>query len=899
MNYYTLIPLCSFIINFFNWTYIFSQKRKNPVNRAYLFLVALFMGWAIESFVVWSPINEAFLVPILKFGALVWLMIGFSFLNFTYALTRRDKDYIYYVFLALYIVSGVIEISTDLFINGYVKNYWGDSDSAGILYAPLGLIVIILPLSYSILVLFRKRQLLGDLNSKKQTSLIIHGACITIFIGAFSNFILPHIFKINVVRIGSSATIIWSIFMLRAIIRYNFLSITVEEAANDLFTNVRDGIVLLHNNRYVIQMNNAAKEIFDLDNHFKFQDLNISDMLESYNFQENYKGYETKIYSNDKIKIVSLSQASVKQENAEVGKILIIRDITESKRAEQELHTSKTELEKLAAALAQINTSLEQKVAERTRSLLLSNEQLQREITERKRAEEALAAEKERLAVTLGSIGDGVISTDTTGHIVLLNKVAEQLTGWSQGEVIGQPLAAIFHVVDEKTRTRRTNPVEAALHAADIVSHTQHAILLARDQTERLIAESTAPIRDQEGQVIGAVLVFRDITERRKLEEELMKADKLESIGMLAGGIAHDFNNILTAIIGNISLAKMYAKADDKVYARLLNAEKASLQAQNLTQQLLTFSKGDSLVRKPSSIVEIVKESIDFSLRGANVRCELLVNHAIWPVEVDAGQISQVVNNLIINANQAMPDGGIIAVTIENVEIKEEHVNAFLPLNIGKYIKISVQDNGVGIPEEIKQKVFDPYFTTKKKGSGLGLFSCYSIIKKHDGHIAVESTLGVGTTFYVYLPASHREIIAREGANEIRQTGRGYILIMEDEETIRDVTGEMLGHFGYEVAFARDGLEAIELYTRAKTSGKPFDVIIMDLTIPGGMGGKEAIRRILDIDPQAKAVVASGYATDPIIADFREYGFCERIAKPYKSEELHAILHRIITGTAT
>jgi two-component system cell cycle sensor histidine kinase/response regulator CckA len=209
-----------------------------------------------------------------------------------------------------------------------------------------------------------------------------------------------------------------------------------------------------------------------------------------------------------------------------------------------------------------------------------------------------------------------------------------------------------------------------------------------------------------------------------------------------------------------------------------------------------------------------------------------------------------------------------------------------------------VRDNGVGIPEEIKQKVFDPYFTTKKKGSGLGLFSCYAIIKKHDGHIAVESTPGVGTTFYVYIPASHREIVSPEGTHEIRHAGRGYILIMEDEETIRDVTGEMLGHFGYEVAFARDGLEAIELYTRARAAGKPFDVIIMDLTIPGGMGGREAIRRILDIDPQAKAIVASGYATDPIIADFRQYGFCERIAKPYKSEELHAILHRIITGTA-
>jgi CheY-like chemotaxis protein len=196
------------------------------------------------------------------------------------------------------------------------------------------------------------------------------------------------------------------------------------------------------------------------------------------------------------------------------------------------------------------------------------------------------------------------------------------------------------------------------------------------------------------------------------------------------------------------------------------------------------------------------------------------------------------------------------------------------------------------------QKIFDPYFTTKKKGSGLGLFSCYSIIKKHDGHIAVESTPGVGTTFYIYIPASDKALLGKKDTPDVASRGQGYILIMEDEETIRDVTGEMLSHFGYEVAVAKDGSEAIALYKHARESGRPFDVVLMDLTIPGGMGGKEAIKKILEVDPQAKAVVASGYSTDPIIADFTSYGFCERIAKPYKSEELHTLLHRIITGTS-
>jgi CheY-like chemotaxis protein len=292
-----------------------------------------------------------------------------------------------------------------------------------------------------------------------------------------------------------------------------------------------------------------------------------------------------------------------------------------------------------------------------------------------------------------------------------------------------------------------------------------------------------------------------------------------------------------------------------------------------------------------------VKESIDFSLRGASVKCNLLGGHEVWPVEVDTGQISQVINNLMINANHAMPDGGIIEVRIENVEIQSEQISAFLPLQIGKYVKMSFQDSGIGIPEEMIPKIFDPYFTTKKTGSGLGLFSCYSILKKHGGHLAVESTQGVGSTFYVYIPASPEALVAAKDTHAVRSVGGGHILIMEDEETIRDVTGEMLSHFGYEVEFAKDGLEAIALYQRAREAGKPFDVIIMDLTIPGGMGGKEAVKRILEIDARARAVVASGYANDPIIADFRHYGFCERIAKPYKSEELHALLQQIMATT--
>lgn len=896
MNYYVFIPLTAFTINTFTWTYIFAQKRKSPVNRAYLTLAAILAIWAMESFLVWSISEVDWLFTLIKITAITGFTVPISYLTFTYVFLKKQKDYIYYFFVICAILSSIICALTNLHVSGYLKYEWGNALIGGVLYVPIISTVFALPLIYCIYIIRKAISKTIDKNTKNQYSFIFYGTSITFIIAFMSDVVFPFIFLINIPRIGISATAILSITVFWAVSKYNFLSISIEEAASYLFTNVNDGVILFDKNKNIIQANNTAIKMFDLYD-FENNSYKFSALFSDYNFHENYKDHETAIFINGAEKIVSLSQAIVKNSNTEVGKILIIRDVTESKRAEKELKDSKTKLENLAKELAQANVSLEQKVAERTRSLRLSNEQLQREILERTRAEEELAAEKERLAVTLGSIGDGVITTDTAGNVVLLNRVAEQLTRWSQAEAIGQPLATVFQIVDDKTRSPCENPVEEALHTDNIVSRTHHSILVAKDQTERLIAENAAPIRDKDGKIIGVVLVFRDMTERRKIEEELMKADRLESIGVLAGGIAHDFNNILTAIIGNISLAKMYTNPSDKVHARLINAEKASLQAQNLTQQLLTFSKGGSLIRRPSSIVDIIKDCMDFSLRGSNVKCELSFNENVWPIEVDEGQISQVINNLIINANQAMPDGGTIEIHVENVDIREDDIKYLVSLQVGRYVKISVKDYGIGIPEENLSKIFDPYFTTKKKGSGLGLFSCYSIIKKHDGHITVESRQGAGATFHVYIPASHKHVPSENRQPDTHHVGRGYVLIMEDEETIREVTGEMLSHFGYEVAFARDGAEALALYQHAKDAGRPFDVLVMDLTIPGGMGGKETIKRLLELDPQARAIVASGYANDPIIAEFKQYGFCERIAKPYKSEELHRILHRVITGT--
>ena len=409
----------------------------------------------------------------------------------------------------------------------------------------------------------------------------------------------------------------------------------------------------------------------------------------------------------------------------------------------------------------------------------------------------------------------------------------------------------------------------------------------------RLRLETHAvPLRDENDVIIALLGITRDITERKKLEQELIKAQKLESVGLLAGGIAHDFNNLLTAVLGYISLAKMHVHAGGTASEHLVKAENASFRARDLTRQLLACSRGGTPVRKTASLREVIEESAGFALRGSDVKHEFIIPDDLWPVEMDEGQIGQVVQNLIINANHAMPNGGKATITCRNVTIPAASV---LPLKKGDYVQVSIEDRGTGIAKEHLPKIFDPYFTTKPKGSGLGLATSYAIIKNHDGIITVESEPGVGTTFHFYLPASE----TRSLANSVRRdgslaTGRGRVLVMDDEKSVREIAADMLKHLGYEFEVARDGAEAIMLYKKASDSGKTFDAVIMDLTVPGGMGGKETIGKLLEIDPAVKAIVSSGYSDNQIMADYKNYGFTGMIPKPYVINDLAAALDSAI-----
>ncbi len=388
---------------------------------------------------------------------------------------------------------------------------------------------------------------------------------------------------------------------------------------------------------------------------------------------------------------------------------------------------------------------------------------------------------------------------------------------------------------------------------------------------------------------LGTVGVIRDVTDRVKTDEKLQNIQKLNSIGILAGGIAHDFNNFLTAIVGNISIAKMEIDGLSSALHALNDAENAALKAKNLTSQLLTFSRGGAPVKKAVSVTQLLKDNIEFTLRGTNIKCRYKIPPDIWTVEVDEGQIGQVINNLVINASQAMPGGGYIDVFAENIIIDNDN-----NIKSGEYVQISIRDYGTGIPEDEINKIFDPYYTTKEQGNGLGLTTSYSIIKGHDGEIGVESEPDNGTLFFFYLPASGAEVTADDNLKAVSYSCSGRILIMDDNQEILKSTGKLLRNVGFEVSTARDGIEAIDFLRTEKKEGKCYDVVIMDLTIPGGLGGKETVQVLKEIDPNVKTIVSSGYINDEVISDHKKFGFDDVITKPYRLESLIEAINRLI-----
>lgn len=502
-----------------------------------------------------------------------------------------------------------------------------------------------------------------------------------------------------------------------------------------------------------------------------------------------------------------------------------------------------------------------------------------RDITARKQVEQELRESEEKYRALVNGMRDTVWVIDFEGNFIDVNSAAVEILGYSREELLA------MGPVD----------IDAALDAAAIKQlikempsdeiQTFETLHTTKDGRQIPVEIQSCLIKYQGERMI--LSIARDLTDRKQAEEERLKLRKLESVGMLAGGIAHDFNNLLTAVFGNIEMAKMFLSPDHKTLKFLESAGRSMESATHLTKQLLTFAKGGDPIKETVSIGEALIEMAQFSLRGSNVKLDTNIAPDLWPVEADKGQLSQVISNLVINAQQAMPDGGIITLSAANIETSGN-----------RYVQITVQDEGVGIAPQHLDRIFDPYFTTKQKGSGLGLAISHSIISKHNGTISVDSQLNQRTIFTIRLLAAEAEtpIIAGQPSDEIDSAPLAppHILVLDDEAVIREVLGAMLEMMGHNVAYAVDGQEAVVKYRHAYQNGSAYDAVIVDLTIPGGVGGQAAAQEMIKINPQAKIIVSSGYTTDPVMANYEAYGFKNVVAKPYRFADLQKVIQKVL-----
>jgi|GEM_PF-3343684 len=687
---------------------------------------------------------------------------------------------------------------------------------------------------------------------------------------------------IAIVGVGRDVTI-----RKRAVDELNRQNLLLDE----IFTNVKEGIGIVDTDEKITFCNPAYAEILDTDitsllgrnikEFFGEEEQRVIDQQTVERKEGKISFYElpcTTAGGKEKHVRVAVSPR-VDEQGIYIGAIGVISDVTDHKLIERALRQSEQGLRKHRDHLEEI-------VQERTRELTDSNVSLQAEIIERTRIEQELRKSEERYKVLVESATDAIFTLSEDGNFLSVNRTAARAMGTTQQVLVGKNLRDVFPPEEADWRLASIHEVFNKTHPPG-----EFESVMRTSSGNRWYSTTLSPITNTDGKVVFVLGISRDVTEKRQVEEELQKSSKLESVGLLAGGIAHDFNNILTALFSHLSTARLMTKPGDRLYDIIVEAEKASSRARSLTHQLLTFSKGGAPLRKSVDLAALLSDSIDFVLSGSNVKCEQTIAQDLWPADIDAGQINQVINNLIINARQAMPDGGTIELQVENKVVAGDRN---LPLREGRYLKLSIRDHGTGISKKNLSKIFDPYFTTKEKGSGLGLSSSYSISKQHNGYLEVESEEGVGSTFRVYLPASKQDPSSLERAAEKPLHGGGRIILMDDDESIRDSVGELIRFLGYEVTPAKDGTEAIELYRRASETEQPFDALIMDLTIPGGMGGKEAIKKLIEIDPRVRAIVSSGYSNDPVMADFRKYGFRGVVGKPYNVEELSSTLQKII-----
>lgn len=828
--------------------------------------------WLASNFFVYSATEETVSIWWAKASYLGIPFIPAATYHFAVAVLRIGKRYnkILWAAWILSALFSVASLTTDLVVGGVILYPWGYSPKI----APLNIVLILYilalyGLSLRHLWIGQKEAALDSVQSKRIK------AFLTAF-GIGSLGLVDYLpgAGIPVYPFGFLGIFVALWILDKTVRKYRLVDITPHFAAQSIIDTMNDALVVLDAEGVIRLVNNATTAVLGhpesrlVGRHVStiFGSSSAPDLLANLAGRGSIQNLELFYdHPGGNKRIVSLSASLMKGENeSTLAHVYIARDITTIKETEAEIIRARDELEL--------------RVEERSVDLRKINEQMMQEMSERKKVEEELSR-------IFNLVPDMIAVVSSAGYFKKLNPAWEKTLGFTIEEMLSKPVVDFIHPDDVAPTIKEVKGQIKGKSSINFVNRYR-----CKDGTYKWLEWSASASHDRT-LLFGAA---RDISERKKMQEELLKTQKLESLGVLAGGIAHDFNNILTAILGNISLVRIQLEQGSKLYKQLEEAEKASVHAKDLTQQLLTFSKGGAPIKRTISLDQVIRNAIGFALRGANVRSECRLAEGLWPVEADEGQLGQVFNNLVINSCQAMPGGGTVQISAENITVDQEST---MVIPGGKYVRITVKDRGIGIQEEHLKRVFDPYFTTKQRGSGLGLAVTYSIIRNHDGCISVDSKPGAGATFTIHLPAADTPALKEKVAAVQYVEGTGRVLLMDDEDIVRDVASALIKYIGYDVQAVKDGAEAIAAYKKAKDSSRPFDAVIMDLTIPGGMGGKEAIEKLREIDPGIKAIVSSGYSNDPIMANHRDYGFKEVIAKPYTIVNLGNVLQKAIAGS--
>jgi PAS domain S-box-containing protein len=888
---FSLISLLSAAICFSLAQYAIIGKNRTPQVKIFALLCYSFAFWSFLEFLARQS-ETAYRAALWQTMESFWPLSAVLYFHFICIFTGNFNRAVKKVILPAAYLVGALLISLDLFVFDCtpIRYWWGwgyQIPSAPLFHVSTTIVVVIVV--SGIILLARYYSNLNANINKNQIVYLLVGTSVTVSCGLITEWLLP-LLSIKVPEMTASSLAITAIFFYYAVYKFKTFTLSPEDAAGIIVKTMSDALIVVNIERKIEIVNTALLTMTGYTEHeligkhpeviigkFTSGEDSVTRLLRS-GIVSDFGTYFRK--KNGESIPISLSWSVLRNHDNKLSGIVFIgRDISEREKIQQELQKAREELEK--------------RIEERTQELRIANEQLQEKIEAQLKFDSQLSAEKEWLSVTLQSIGDGVITTDSNGGIISMNPAAEHLTGWTQADAARKNIDEVYVCFNEN------GPGEKhSVHALSILieesSNTpinNHSTIISRDGIKFKVAEQAAPIFDNMGNKVGYVMAVRDITERIILEEELFKAKKLESINLLAGGIAHDFNNLLTSIVTNLFMAKMELPPNEETAQLITNAEKAAFRASNLTKQLLVFSKNGNASREKISIKEFIESSVGFYLSDSKSDYKLEFGDDLRKIVMDRGHIDQVLNNIINNADEAMPEGGSIVVQAHNIDLKSSHN---LPVKPGKYIRISISDTGEGIDETIIHRIFDPYFTTRNASNGLGLTTAFAIVQKHGGHITVESTKNCGTVFNIFLPAAEDPPADTENQTATLSDSNHNILLMDDEETIRMSIKKVLKHLGYDCILTESGDHALQVVKEHLEKKVKFKAIILDLTVHGGKGAIDIVDDLHALDPDTRIIVSSGYANDKVITDFQKYGFDAAITKPYTIDNLADVLSRML-----